>query len=201
VRSAAQFRARPRLIVRRWPLHNTPKPLLPLPSRCNCLATTGLDDYRKHSLHVRRRTGSLVRGAAQLLRQGREPRARSPSEDPPSNLKPDCLEQAQMFANGLADGHPNAHPDWAMHDQPVDTRAPLHRKGVDGSSPSGALQKRRTSALSRSGQLAPGRTCRGYGARCGALWPERRNIEGGSPSGSHPHRVIQPIGWKRWPAT
>jgi hypothetical protein len=46
----------------------------------------------------------------------------------------------------------------------------LHGKeGVDGSSPSEGLQKRRTSALLRSGRLARHRACGGYGAVYGAF--------------------------------
>jgi hypothetical protein len=43
------------------------------------------------------------------------------------------------------------------------------KEGVDGSSPSEGLQKRRKSAVSRSGRLAPTRTCGGYGAVYGAF--------------------------------
>jgi hypothetical protein len=56
-------------------------------------------------------------------------------------------------------------------------RAKFHGKeGVDGSSPSGALQKRRTAALSCSGRLARTRTCGGYGAVYGAFASRTRAL-------------------------
>src|ERR1051325_1346307 len=52
-----------------------------------------------------------------------------------------------------------------------------------------ALQKRRTSALSRSGRLAPCRTCGGYGADYGALTLRRRTF---ARFGSAPSRAMVP---------
>ena len=59
---------------------------------------------RRHPLHLRRRAGPVAAGALELLRQGRDARARIRDQDPSDQPQARLRQQATAFANTLADG-------------------------------------------------------------------------------------------------